>query len=226
MEAIWVEIFIKSSRSILVCILYRPPDSSKHLSTKFTEVFDETIATALLENKETIILGDVNYDFMKVNDNKGVKDILKCYGMKQMIKSPTRITPTTKSLIDIIATTHEEHVHSHIVTGNPISDHELIGLIRKMNCKIYKPGTVITRNYAKYNKYLFRQELKGMPWYKVTSNIDLNTAWNCFKTMFSAAIDKHAPMVKRSVRGRDCPWRTNSIKIKMLQYKYSYVYNR
>ena len=31
MEAIWIEIFQKNSSSLLISIMYRPPDSSKHL---------------------------------------------------------------------------------------------------------------------------------------------------------------------------------------------------
>ena len=71
---------------------------------------------ALLENKETIIMGDINCDLLNNGDQKEIKYILKGSGMKQIIKSPTRITQTTKTLIDIIATTHMSMVISLLET--------------------------------------------------------------------------------------------------------------
>ena len=48
-----------------------------------------------------------------------------------MLKSPTRITNNTKTLIDIITTTREDRIENHIVVGNSISDHDLTGINRK-----------------------------------------------------------------------------------------------
>ena len=39
-EAVWLELFVKYSKSILVCFTYRPPNSSEHLNKNFNEVFD------------------------------------------------------------------------------------------------------------------------------------------------------------------------------------------
>ena len=48
-EAIWLEIFIKDMNSILVCIVYRPPNSSKHLDKSFDEKFDDMISISVNE---------------------------------------------------------------------------------------------------------------------------------------------------------------------------------
>ena len=34
-EAIWIEIFIPKSRPVLICFMYRPPDTSKYLNQDF-----------------------------------------------------------------------------------------------------------------------------------------------------------------------------------------------
>ena len=45
-EAVWLELFVKYSKSILVCFTYRPPNSSEHLNKNFNEVFNEMVMTA------------------------------------------------------------------------------------------------------------------------------------------------------------------------------------
>ena len=43
-EALWIEIFFQKSNSILLCIIYRPPDSSKHVDANFENNFEEMIS--------------------------------------------------------------------------------------------------------------------------------------------------------------------------------------
>lgn len=64
----------------------------------FNEVFNDMITAASQENKEIILLGDLNCDYSKRTDNSCLKDII--------IIQPTRITMTTSSLIDIVLTAH------------------------------------------------------------------------------------------------------------------------
>ena len=127
--------------------------------------------------------------------------------MKQIISSLTRITNTSQTLIDIITTTHE----NHIVIGNSISDNDLTGIVRRINCKNFKPRQIYSRNFSKYNKDAFQRDLKNIKWDEITAYDEINLAWDCFKNKLARVIDKHAPMVKKSVRGRDCPWLNNSI---------------
>jgi exonuclease III len=65
LEALWLEIFVKNSKSFLVCILYRPPNSSKHLHKDFESIFQDMLSTAVCEDKETILLGDLNADYLR-----------------------------------------------------------------------------------------------------------------------------------------------------------------
>ena len=64
LEAIWIEIFVVRSRSILVCFSYKPPDSSDYIYENFTTKFRDVIETATCENKETLLAGDLNCNFL------------------------------------------------------------------------------------------------------------------------------------------------------------------
>ena len=71
-ETLWSEMFQTNPRSILVCFLFRPLDTSKYLDETFEEKFDGLISTSVDENKETIVLGDINCDYFKRNNHPDV----------------------------------------------------------------------------------------------------------------------------------------------------------
>ena len=207
----------KKSKSLLIGVLYRPPDSSNYLSENFEILFDEMLSTAVAEGRETIIIGDTTCDFLKRNDHK---NILSSYGIEQQIKDPTRITKQTSTLIDIIATTHPESVKSSIVLGSPLSDHEIVAIIRKINCQRTKPRKVVSRNFSKYSHEAFQRGLAFVSWDDILKEINVNAAWSAFKELFQKVLNKHAPIVERTVRGRDLPWLNNAIKQEIYERDY------
>lgn len=219
-ESIWIEVFQKNTSSILICITYRPPDTSKHLHPEFNDKLSDILEIGLAENKETIIIGDINCDFLKPTNNKSIKEILKRFGFKQIIKHATRITNLSNTLIDVILTTREDRISDHNVFPVSISDHDLTAGIRKMNCSKFMARKVTSRNYRKYNKNDFKSELRQQPWSNILNFNDADGAWSTFKSVFRAIVDKHAPLVERNVRGKDCPWLTDDIRSKMKDRDY------
>ena len=120
-----------------------------------------------------------------------------------MIKSATRITKETATLIDIIACSHGDCVAKASVYSNAVSDHELTGIIRKMNCKRFVPRRIFTRNYKNYDESSFKADVRNIPWDNGTG-LDFNSEWNSFKNQLMQCVNKHAPLVEKKVRGRDC----------------------
>ena len=60
LETLWLEIFVKNSKSLLICILYRLPNSSKHLHKDFESILQDMLSTGVCEDKETIL----NVDYL------------------------------------------------------------------------------------------------------------------------------------------------------------------
>eukprot|EP00112_Aurelia_sp_Birch-Aquarium-sp1_P013739 Seg293.1 transcript_id=Seg293.1/GoldUCD/mRNA.D3Y31 product="hypothetical protein" protein_id=Seg293.1/GoldUCD/D3Y31 len=181
LEAIWIEIFVVRSRSILVCFSYKPPDSSDYIDKNFTAKFRDMIETATSENKETLLAGDLNCNYLVPNDHKEIKDIIRINGLKQVIELPTRITKTTKTLIDIIATTDKRKILSSIVFPNSFSDHDFTGIVRRMHVEKLKPRKILTRDYSTYDKEAFKNELQSIDWMDVLLAGEINSSWNLFK---------------------------------------------
>ena len=71
------------------------------------------------------------------------------------------MTSRSKTLIDIIDTTHENQILDHIVFPNSIRDHDLTEIIRKMNWKMNNKNTKTVANYD-VNK--FKAGLRKIPW--------------------------------------------------------------
>ena len=109
---------------------------------------------------------------------------------------------------------HANHIAKTGVYSTSISDHDLTGLCRKMNCKRSGPRRILTRNYKNYNPKNFKTDVNNIPWGDII-NHDLNSVWNSFKDFLMQCANKHAPLMERSVSGRDCPLLTPDIKTQM-----------
>ena len=160
-ELMWLEVKLNNTKSFLVGVIYRPPDSSKFLPINFNKLFSEHLSRVISESKETVILGDVNVNYLNKNANKDFKSILNLFGMKQIITTPTRITNNTSTLIDIVATTHCQHIKTFCTIPSGIADHEMVGCVRKVNHIKYEPKTITCRDYRNYQPDLARNDLNS-----------------------------------------------------------------
>ena len=97
-------------------MLYRPPNAPLN----WLEYFHSALDKAYNENKEMLALGDINIDFLnhiehtekasnncrpnEKTDHKAVKlnNILTDLNLHQIVKKPSRVTSTSKTLIDHI----------------------------------------------------------------------------------------------------------------------------
>ena len=75
-------------------------------------------------------------------------------------------------------------------------------------------------NFSKYNATAYKNDLAGQNWDNVYKEQDNNNAWNSFKTVLKAVMDKHAPFTEQKVRGHDCPWLSSEIRSKIHERDY------
>ena len=70
--------------------MYRPPESSLYLHNDFNDHLTHMLSLATGEGLEVIIVGDVNVNYLKQNDNVVFKNIMRLYGFHQLVKEATR----------------------------------------------------------------------------------------------------------------------------------------
>ena len=131
LEAICIEIFKPSSASFIVGTIYRPPsafvDSFSNIE-QLVKLIDD-------ENKEFYLLGDLNANMLDNSNNstKNLNVIMELFQLTQTISSPTRVTMTSSSLLDVCINPTPEKLVTSRVVPIAISDHYLILTIRKIN---------------------------------------------------------------------------------------------
>ena len=219
-EAIWVEIFPKKSHSFLLSFMYRPPDSSEYIDPNFVEKLETMIQTANYENKEAIVAGDLNCDYLIADNHKNIKSIFKLNGFKQLINEPTRITDGTKTLIDVIYSNNVKKIAESIVIPSAISDHDIIGISRKLHTEKFQPRKTLSRNFSKYQPDKFRNDIKSVNWKNALHDKDFNSAWHYFKNILCEIVNKNAPRKEKMVRGKPAPWLTYELKNQMNHRDY------
>ena len=81
----------------------------------------------LLHGNDIIILGHLNCNILDDTvDSRTLKELYASFNLTQMVKEPTRITATKRSLIDAIITTDRTLAESCSVITSSISDHNLV----------------------------------------------------------------------------------------------------
>ena len=99
-------------------------------------------------------MGDLNcYMLLSSLNNvntQALVNITDIYNLKQLINEPTRVTPVSSTLIDVIFTSNPDNVSSSGISHVGISDHSLIYVFRKISL----PSAVKRNNTVSYRQSL------------------------------------------------------------------------
>ena len=100
-ENIIIEVKNIASKNIIIGEIYRVPNASVRESIARYE----KIMTDIANTNDIIIATDQTFDYMKINQNSNVSDLLDVFytlGILPTITHPTRITHSSATLIDNI----------------------------------------------------------------------------------------------------------------------------
>ena len=214
LKCLIVEISKPRSSAFLVGTWYRPPNSPPERFNEFEILIDKIDA----ENKELFILGDVNCNLLPeafAYNSSYLTSIFDIYGLSQLITEPTRVTPTSKTLIDLCITNSPEKVTNSGVIHLGISDHSLVFMTRKVHYNRNCPRTIEMRQFKHFQKSNFLSDLEQMPWSNVDLYSDPNDMWQEWKQMFVHCMDKHAPRKLKRISKKRAPWITRGLLHKM-----------
>ena len=130
-ECIWLKSNCKKTSPFLVGFLYRNPSEPANWTDKFVSMMD----VVWLESKEMILMGDFNIGLSKNPTNRGQTYSLFLTSLR-LLAPPTRVTPSSKTLIDHIYSTDIAHILETCVPVIGVSDHYpiLLHLVKK-RCK-------------------------------------------------------------------------------------------
>ena len=148
-ECLVIEITRLHSRPSLVSSWYRPPSSSHDNFSRFEILVDKIDS----ENNNFYLLGDLNCDMLHnlktYHISSNLTNIFDIYGLSQMIFEPTRITSTSRTLIDLCITNSPEIIVNCGVVHLGISDHSQVfmtklGYLKDSNAAVHSVDTGIS----------------------------------------------------------------------------------
>ena len=173
-----------------------------------------------------ILLGDLNVNTMpnsgQPKKNKQLLlNFMHSFDLTQLIKEPTRITDSARTLIDLIMVNIEHRIVKSGVVPVPLSDHYLVFCIIKVGVlNKSKPRLIEYRSYKNFNVNDFNDDLRNVPWYVVDNESNVDDALLTWNKLFLEVADDHAPVRKRRVKGNLLPWMNNKIRAEMQKRDY------
>ena len=210
LEIMWLEIIRNNSSSYFVGTLYRKP-STADISSFFNSL-EENIDKVTSVSNNVILMGDFNCNMLTENSfSKKVIEFCNAMTMTQMIECPTRITPYSKTLIDLILLSDSVNVGgSSGVQTVGFSDHSLVYVVLKGKCHSAIPKVSKFRSFRSFDENAFKADLDKIAWTDIdTNNTSVDMLWNEFKTTFNELSDKHAPYVTVRRKAKGVPWITD-----------------
>ena len=211
LEMIVFEVLCSKSKPFIVICWYRP-----ETEIKMFDHFQSVLEKVEVENKDVIVIGDVNCDLLTDNPScytKKLKEITDSFDMTQLIKEATRVTENSESLIDHIYTTCPDKVIKSGVLHTGMSDHSFVYTVigKERHTSVNGHKYSVNRNYKHFDDVAFMSDMCKVNWCTITTHINIDNAVNDFENKFAEVANRHAPLRKKRVRHTLSPWLTDDI---------------
>ena len=169
--------------------------------------------------KNIVIMGDLNSDlsFERNEDaesyfGRRLLCILRSYGMKCVIKKPTRICDVAQTLIDLIIVSHPEKITSAGVSHLGISDHSFVYANLRMRQEKSPLMTKTINNYRTFNKQKFSYDIENGPWSVSAIFDDIDDQVWVWQHLYQSIVSDHISTRQVRRRKNQLPLITNEIK--------------
>ena len=204
LEAVWAQVTVKN-KSYLVGTFYRS-DTCLH----YWELIDNSIALAIDTNINVIALGDFNINLLNRIDPT-VENLKITYNLFQVISEPTRITPTSSTLIDLIFVTCPDLVRASGVSPPFCSDHCSVHVLLKSLKQNKSTYERIIFDYNSIDIPSFQRNAQEVNWETVL-NDNINVSAKNVVESISNICKNNIPNKKVVIRPNDAPWMNGYIR--------------
>ena len=229
-EDVWIEMKI-GKKSFTVGVIYRHPVNTTAHIEEFNNSLNELLIDLNIAKTDYCILGDFNIDFLKIKQNEAIRKyantLISCC-VKCAINQPTRVTNTSKTLIDHIYFNSFQKVNCSGTLVSDISDHyPIFAVIPFDNSTKVKTDNFFKRNLTNFNIENFLCQLDSQVNKIIVSDTSpIDKQFEIFLNSFAKVIDEHAPLrnaTRKEKKLKLKPWLSSgilkSIKAKNKMYK-------
>lgn len=142
--------------------------------------------------------------------------------LSNTILSPTRVTASTKMLLDVILVSHPERFASSGTLHTGINDHDLIYIVRKQKLPKAIVRSIEYRSMKNFGEPVFVSALRDTPWDTAYVFDDVNDMYYHWESLLKQAIDDHAPIKCKKLKSNHPPWINQTIQKQMRIRNYLY----
>lgn len=195
----------KPKTSLVVVGVYRPPNSPTEWFVSFDELLQE-----VAQHGHVIVMGDINSDLLKPNIYPGKRLLESLRIIEATIHSttPTRISKTAASCIDIVAIPTLLICKSYLVDPLAASDHQPV-IVSVATTFLPKPIPVLIRSFKNTD---FNELNKRLFQVNTDNSQDSHKQVELWQTNVTTILDELAPLKNMPMRTHSVPWMTENIK--------------
>ena len=176
----------------------------------------KTTCMLLPFGKEVFVTGDLNCNMLSdCSEAHSLSDLCDSLNLTQLIKTPTRVTSQSSSLIDVILASDASLVVDSGVEETYIGNNLLVHSKLELKRPKPEPTYITCRGYKHYHTHDFVEDLFQFPWYENSLIGDANEKVEHFNANFGSVLDRHAPIKIMKIRYQQCPFRNQEIKHQM-----------
>ena len=205
-----IELCSDVQKNIVIYNLYRPPSGSvKSFTECLTNICEDE---QNIMAKEVVFLGDFNINYLskKADDTKNLISWQTKMGLSQVIKSHTRVSQKSKSLIDLIIT-DIEHCAAAGVINLHISDHQPVYLIKKKARDLRSRESFKGRSYIHYTKELLSDALTNEIKRGFRETENPNECWDMMENFLVEFLDTNCPIKTFRSKEKTPAWISHDI---------------
>lgn len=197
LEHLWLEVPGRNIHSkALVGVMYR---SIRMLSTaKWLESLESLLSQLTVTWDGMLILtGDMNIDMLQAENSltKQYQCILDVFGLHQVIEKPTRVTKSSKTLIDHLITNFPQRIaDTGIIPCSIVSDHD--GIYASINVRVprFEARHKYIRDIKSLNESLFIEDFSTLPLSVIAYSDDPDEQLESLTSLFVECLERHAPL--------------------------------
>ena len=221
-DSLFIEVINKSGKNVIVGVIYRPPDSDR---STFIAKLDELLLMINKSNKDCVLFGDVNIDISKDRPLKReFINTLYSSAFYPTINLPTRVTNSSKTVIDNFITNIR---NTKLVSGvliNDISDHFPIVLFINLNLKSHQQHQPLKcRVINEKNLHWLSESLRAKDWDIIYHCTDPNTAYDRLANVITETIRLTLPLKSVKRCSDQQPWLTKGLSISIKRKNKLYL---
>ncbi|XP_031341035.1 uncharacterized protein LOC116169148 [Photinus pyralis] len=215
-DHLWLMVTINKLK-VVIGVIYVQPSANIQFFNDLTLIIEQIY----LRSQLIILMGDLNVNLLckHASESKRLLSLFSNFDLVQLINEPTRITPKTASLLDVICVTNSFTINSSgtfDLLNN--TDHLLTFCNIGVSSKVKQSHNFTFRNFKKIDIDSFVLDAERINWQLIDQCEDLNKGAKMLNDFILELFDLHAPFIKITPRKNYKPYITHNI-IEMIRLR-------